>query len=169
MKNSPRSKKSTSNPAKNFIVGLLSGIIISGLVVYFSFSKLMFSVSESKYNFEQTAEILTESVKENNWNLSYQYDLQQTMAKHGHEVKQVKVFSICKPDIAIRVLGTDNDRHISAMMPCRVAIYEKADGKTYIARMNAGLFSILLGGNATAVMGDAGSGSENILKSVIKE
>ncbi|MDP3432926.1 MAG: hypothetical protein Q8T04_08190, partial [Bacteroidota bacterium] len=62
MKNSPRSKKSTSNPAKNFIVGLLSGIIISGLVVYFSFSKLMFSVSESKYNFEQTAETLIESV-----------------------------------------------------------------------------------------------------------
>lgn len=168
MKNSPRSKKSSFKASTMFIFGLLSGIIISGLVVYFSFSKLMFTVSESKYNFDQTTEILTESVKENNWNLSHQYDLQQTMAKHGHEVKPVKVFSICKPDIAIRVLGSDNDRHISSMMPCRVAIYEKANGKTYIARMNAGLFAILLGGQATAVMGDAGTGSENILKSVIK-
>jgi len=168
MKNTSRTKKSSSRPFAVFFFGLLSGIIISGLVVYFSFSKLMFTVSESNYNFEQTAEILTESVKENNWNLSHQYDLQQTLAKHGHEVKPVKVFSICKPDIAIRVLGSDKDRHISSIMPCRVAIYEKADGKTYIARMNAGLFSILLGGNANAVMGDAGTGSEHILKSVIK-
>jgi uncharacterized protein (DUF302 family) len=69
----------------------------------------------------------------------------------------------------VRVLGKDDDRHISSMMPCRVAIYEKADGKTYIARMNAGLFSILLGGNAKAIMGDAGSGSEKILETVIKK
>lgn len=168
MKNSTRSKKSSSRPFKVFFAGLLSGIIISGFLLFFVFPKLMFTVSESKYNFDQTTEILTESVKENNWNLSHQYDLQQTMAKHGYEVKPVKVFSICKPDIAIRVLGSDNDRHISSMMPCRVAIYEKADGKTYIARMNAGLFSFLLGGNAKAVMGDAGTGSEHILKSVIK-
>ena len=167
MKNSTRSKKSSSRPFTVFFAGLLSGIIISGLLLFFVFPKLMFTVSESKFNFDQTTEILTESVKENNWNLSHQYDLQQTMAKHGHEVKPVKVFSICKPDIAIRVLGSDNDRHISSMMPCRVAIYEKADGKTYIARMNASLFAILLGGKATAVMGDAGTGSENILKSVI--
>lgn len=168
MKNSARSKKSSSKPFTVFLTGLVSGIIISGLVVFFVFPKLMFSVSESKYDFEQTTEILTGAVKENSWNLSHQYDLQQTLAKHGFEVKPVKVFSICKPDIAIQVLGSDEDRHISSIMPCRVAIYEKANGKTYIARMNAGLFSILLGGNAKAVMGDAGTGSEHILKSVIK-
>jgi len=168
MKNSQHSKKSIFNPSTMFISGLLSGMIISGLVFYFTFPGLMFTISESKYNFDQTTEILTESVKENNWNLSHQYDLKQTMAKHGHEVDPVKVFSICKPDIAIRVLGNDDDRHISALMPCRVAIYEKANGKTYIARMNAGLFAKLIGGQATAVMGDAGSGSENILKSLIK-
>lgn len=152
-----------------FITGLISGIVISGLLLFFLFPKAMFTVSESKYDFEKTAEILTESVKDNNWSLPHQYDLQQTMAKHGFDVKPVKVFSICKPDIAVRVLGNDSDRHISSMMPCRVAIYKKADGKTYIARMNAGLFSVLLGGNAKAVMGDAGSGSEKILEAIIKQ
>lgn len=151
-----------------FLTGLISGIVISGLLIFFLFPKLMFTVSESKYDFDKTAEILTASVTENNWSMPHQYDLQQTMAKHGFEVKPVKVFSICKPDIAVRVLGKDADRHISSMMPCRVAIYQKADGKTYIARMNAGLFSMLLGGNAQAVMGDAGSGSEKILEAVVK-
>lgn len=151
-----------------FFIGLFSGFVIIGLFLTFVFPKMLFSVSESKYDFNQTAEILTESVKENKWSMPHQYDLQETMAKNGFEVKPVKIFSICKPNIAVRILGNDNDRHISAMMPCRISIYEKADGKTYISRMNAGLFAKLLGGKSSAVMGDAGEGSESILKAIVK-
>lgn len=151
-----------------FFIGLFSGFVIIGLFLTFVFPKMLFSVNESKYSFEQTTEIFTDFVKKRNWNLPHQYDLQETMAKNGFVVRPVKIFSICKPDIAVRILGNDNDRHISAMMPCRIAIYEKADGKTYISRMNAGLFAKLLGGKASAVMGDAGNESENILKAVIK-
>lgn len=168
MRHASRTKNKNSKSTTMFIAGLFSGIILSVVLIFILFPKLMFTVSESKYDFEKTAEVLTESVKNNNWSLPHQYDLQQTMAKHGFEVKPVKVFSICKPDIAVRILGKDDNRHISSMMPCRVAIYERADGKTYIARMNAGLFSLLLGGNAKAVMGDAGSGSEKILEAVVK-
>lgn len=151
-----------------FLAGLFSGMIIIGLFLTIVLPKLMFSVTESKYDFDQTAEILTESVKSNNWSMPYQYDLQQTMAKHGFEVKPVRVFSICKPDIAVRILSSDADRHFSAMMPCRIAIYQKADGKTYISRMNAGLFAKLIGGKSSAVMATAGEGSEHILKAVVK-
>lgn len=151
-----------------FLAGLLSGIILFALVLTLVVSKSMFSVNESKYDFATTAEIISESVKTNNWSMPHQYDLQKTMEKHGFDVKPVIVFSICKPDIAVRILDNDNDRHVAAMMPCRIAIYEKSDGKTYVSRMNAGLFSKLLGGKATAIMGDAGNGSEDILMSVIK-
>lgn len=151
-----------------FLSGLISGFILLALVLTFVVSKMMFTVSESKYDFAKTAEIITESVKNNNWSLPHQYNLQKTMEKHGFDVRPVIIFSICKPDIAVRILGNDDDRHIAAMMPCRIAIYEKADGKTYISRMNAGLFSKLLGGKAIAIMGEAGNGSEDILKSVVE-
>ena len=151
-----------------FLAGLFSGVVILGLFLTFVFPKMMFSVNESRYDFEKTTEILTESVKENNWRMPHQYDLQQIMASNGFEVKPVKVFSICKPDIASRILKVDKDRHVAAMMPCRIAVYEKSDGKTYVSRINAKLFAGLLGGKAGVVMGDAGIGSETILKSVIK-
>ncbi|MFY9153698.1 MAG: DUF302 domain-containing protein [Prolixibacteraceae bacterium] len=151
-----------------FLAGLFSGIILFALVLSVVASKTMFSVNESKYDFAKTTEIITESVKTNNWSMPHQYNLQKTMENHGFAVRPVVVFSICKPDIAVRILDNDNERHVSAMMPCRIAVYEKADGKTYVSRMNAGLFSKLLGGNATAIMGEAGNGSEDILKSVIK-
>lgn len=151
-----------------FLAGLFSGVVILGLFLTFVFPKLMVTVNESKYDFDKTIEALTESVKDNNWKMPHQYDMQQIMANNGFEVKPVKVFSLCKPDIAVRILGGENDRHISAMMPCRIAVYQKADGKTYISRINPSLFARLLGGNAGAVLGEAGEGSEKVLKVVIK-
>ena len=147
-----------------FVTGLISGIILIVLIALYLAPKMMFTVSESKYNFDKTAEMIIESTKQNEWSMPHHYDLQATMDKHGFKVKAVKVFSICKPDLAVRILSEDTDRHISAMMPCRVAIYEKSNGKTYVARMNAGLLSKLLGGNVKAVMGDAGNDSEKILE-----
>ena len=147
-----------------FLTGLISGIILIVLIVLYLAPKMLFTVSESKYNFDKTAEMIIESTKQNEWSMPHHYDLQATMDKHGFKVKPVKVFSICKPDLAVRILSEDTDRHISAMMPCRVAIYEKSNGKTYVARMNAGLLSKFLGGNVKAVMGDAGNDSEKILE-----
>jgi len=151
-----------------FITGLISGILISVLLLLVLAPKMMFSVSESKYDFEKTNSMIEELTKENSWSMPHQYDLQATMSKHGFTVKPVKVFSICKPDIAVRILGGDEDRHVSAMMPCRIAVYEKGNGKTYIARMNASLLSNLLGGKVKGVMADAGSESEKIIEPLIK-
>jgi uncharacterized protein (DUF302 family) len=90
------------------------------------------------------------------------------MTKNGFEVLPVNVFSICKPDVAVKILSSDQDRHISSMMPCRISVYQKTNGKTYVSRMNAGFLSKLLGGKAKAIMGEAGNRSEDILKAIIK-
>ncbi len=152
-----------------FLAGIITGVLISLALVFLLAPKLMFSVSESKYDFATTKALIEKATPENQWSMPHQYDLQATMKKHGFDVDPVTVFSICKPDIAVKILGNDVNRHISAMMPCRVAIYEKEDGKTYIARMNAGLLAKLLGNEVNAVMGEAETGSEIILESVLKK
>lgn len=151
-----------------FLAGFFSGFILVGAILMYIFRRIMFSVNESKFDFVRTVEALTESTKNNDWKMPHEYDLQQIMTNNGFTVRPVKVFSICKPDIAVRILGNDKHRAVSAMMPCRIAIYEKADGKAYISRINPVLFARLLGGKAGAIMGEAGEGSERILKSVIK-
>lgn len=151
-----------------FVAGILTGILISLAVIVILAPKLLFTVSESKYDFERTKVLLEESTKAENWSIPHQYNLQATMQKHGFDVQPVSVFSICKPDIAVRILDNDEKRHISAMMPCRISVFEKADGKTYISRINAGLLSKLLGSDINAIMGDAESGSEKILAPLLK-
>ena len=146
-----------------FLIGLVAGLAIAVLIILVVVPKSLFTVTESKYDFNETVTLLEESTKTQSWSLPHQYNLQATMTKHGFDVKPVKVFSICKPDLAKRILETDADRHIAAMMPCRIAVFEKSDGKTYIARINARMLSKLLGSNAKSVMSEAGAGSEMIL------
>jgi uncharacterized protein (DUF302 family) len=168
MKNQTMSTKSSLKFSIIFGSGLLIGSVLTVVILFFVSSKMMFTVSESKYGFDQTAEVITKKASELQWSMPHQYDLQQTMAKNGFEVKPVKVFSLCKPNVAVGILGNDENRSVSSMMPCRISIYEKADGKTYISRMNSGLLSKLMGGKAAAIMNEAGTGMEDILKVVVK-
>ncbi len=151
-----------------FIAGIITGILISLALVFIMAPKLLFTVSESKYDFETTKAMVESGTAAQQWSMPHQYNLQATMAKHGFTVNPVQVFSICKPDIAVRILSEDSKQHISAMMPCRIAVYQKSDGKVYVSRMNANLLSKLLGSDVSAVMGDAGTGSEKILEPILK-
>lgn len=150
-----------------FLIGLLSGIVVSVLLALLIAPKVLFIESESKYDFDKTSELIISGTTENGWAMPNQYDLQKTMEKHGFDVKPVKVFSICQPQIAHNILGSNDQRVLSAMMPCRVAVYQKKDGKTYISRMNAGFMSKLLGSKVKKTMKAAGEGSEKIIEPLI--
>jgi uncharacterized protein (DUF302 family) len=48
-------------------------------------------------------------------------------------VKPVTVIEICKPEISGKLLELNYERIISVFMPCRISVYEKDDGNTYVA------------------------------------
>ena len=149
-----------------FIFGLISGVVFTLVAIVLLLPKQMFIVHESKLSFNETVEAIEKSVVNNHWSMPHQYDLQATMKKHGFEVKPVKVFSLCKPEHAYQILGSNNHRLVAALMPCRVAVYEK-EGKTYVSMLNSGLFSRLLGKKVRDVMGVASEENQKILQPVI--
>jgi len=149
-----------------FILGFILGIALTIGLIVFLLPSHMFVVKESKLNFNETVSAIEQSVVDNNWSMPHQYDLQATMKKHGFEVKPVKVFSLCKPEHAYQILGSSDERLVSALMPCRVAVYEK-DGKTYVSMLNSGLFSKFLGKKTSYVMKMASNENKQILQPVI--
>ena len=151
-----------------FLSGLIAGIVIVILLIVIILPKQMFVVHESKLGFDATVEAIASSAKENKWSMPYSYDLQATMKKHGFDVNPVKVFSLCKPEHAYEILSSNEERLASAMMPCRIAVYEK-EGKTYVSMLNSGLFSKLMGNKIRTVMGAAASENALILEPVIKK
>lgn len=126
----------------------------------------MFFESKSKYAFDETVEKLGEIIAESGWIIAHTHDLQATMKKNGYEVSSVKVIELCKPNYAYRLLSDDSLRIYSSMMPCRISVYTKADGKTYVSRMNSAAMAAQIGGVVQEVMSDAFQDSERFIAKV---
>lgn len=129
----------------------------------------MFFENRSRFGFEETINQLTELVPENEWKIIQILDLQETMRKNGKDVLPVKVVEMCKPDYAYQLLSEDSQRIYSNMMPCRVSVYEKSDGNTYISRMNSAMFAEQIGGVMQDVMSKAFDDVEKMIKKITIE
>lgn len=157
------------NLAIGIIVGIISGIGITLLVIRIKAQSLMLHENKSIYGFAETEEIIAKAVAGAGWKMPKVHDLQETMTNNGYSVRPVRVIEICKPSYAFQILEKSEERIASSLMPCRIAIYEKADGKVYVSRMNAGLLGSLMNGVIPGMMSKAAEETEMIIKSVITE
>lgn len=105
-----------------------------------------------KFDFEKTVEMLVSEAGKREWSVPAVHDLQQSLAKSGKTVKPVKVIEICKPKYSGQMLELDSERIMSVMMPCRISVYEKEDGKTYVALLNGSMMASGLPANIASVM-----------------
>lgn len=126
----------------------------------------MFFESKSKYSFDETVEQLSAQIEAGGWRLQHVHNLQETMTKNGYDVLQAKVLELCFPKYAYNLLSQDNLRIYSNMMPCRIAVYNKADGNTYVSRMNTAMFASQIGGVVAEVMSGAFNDAEVFVKKV---
>lgn len=129
------------------IAGLVLGGVITSYILFKISPGIILKENVSRYNFEQSVETLEKAILESGtWRIPAKHDLQATLLKNGKdEVNNVIVFEICNPDLAEKILKTDDERVVSNMMPCRIAVYDKTDGKTYFSRMNSGLLAKPMG------------------------
>jgi uncharacterized protein (DUF302 family) len=123
----------------------------------------MFLESESPFDFEETLQRITKAVEVKGWKMPALHNLQQTLRNFGKEVLPVSVFEICHPKHSGRILEKDNERSVSSLMPCRISVFMRSDGKTYISRLNSGVMAAGFGGLIAEVMADATKDVEDII------
>jgi uncharacterized protein (DUF302 family) len=148
-----------------FTLGLLAGIFIAFLAIFIVLPRQMFVVTESHYDFDDTVSVLVKSAEASEWTIPHQYNLQATMQKNGFETAPVSVMSMCNPYHAEKILNSRNSRLVSAIMPCRIAVYEN-DGKTYAAMLNAKLFYPFMKKEAKGTLKAANDESKQIIKTL---
>ncbi|MCC5914006.1 MAG: DUF302 domain-containing protein [Balneolaceae bacterium] len=156
---------------KYAITGLVSAIVgglIVGIVGFYSLPGLMMLEDESAHDFETTIEVLEQELDNAGWSVLTVHDMQETLEGHGHDVMSVKIYELCSSKYSAEILQLDDERIVSPMMPCRVAIYEKSNGNTYIARMDSELLAKPFGGVINEVMQSAASEIEDVLVKLIK-
>lgn len=121
---------------------------------------------ESSYDFNKTVDLLTAEAEKREWKVPAVHDLQQSLAKSGKNVRPVKVIEICKPRYSGQMLELNDERIMSVMMPCRISVYEKSDGKTYIALIDSGSLSTGLQPEIAKVMKEASDETFEIVRTV---
>src|SRR5699024_3731384 len=148
----------------SFAVGLVMGALCMVLVVANQAPKLMIVEDASRYDFATTVEKFEQAVKDAGWSIPKVHDMQATLKGFGHEIDNVTIFYFCSCKYYAVILAKDEGKILAPMMPCRVAMYTKSDGKTYIARMNSALVAKLYGGLINEVMEKAYLETEAIVK-----
>jgi len=121
---------------------------------------------KSRYGFDKTVEILIAEAETKEWKVPAVHDLQQSLAKSGKSVRPVKVIEICKPKYSGQMLELNDERVISVMMPCRISVYEKDDGLTYVSLINAGEMAAGLPQPIARVMKEASDETFEIAQNV---
>jgi Uncharacterized conserved protein len=110
---------------------------------------------QSNYAFDETIEILAETITNEGWKITIIHDLQQIMKNNSFHVLPVKVIELCNPKYSSQILLNSNVRMYSAIMPCRISVYEKEDGKTYLSTIDSASLANEIGGIVKDVMTNA--------------
>jgi len=151
------------------IIGLVAGIIVAFIAIYLTAPKIMFRETKVNTDFETTVSNVEKAVEDLGWKIPHVHDLQATMKNFGKDVRSVKVFEVCNPNYAYEILNKDEERIVSNMMPCRLAVYEKKDGSVYISRMNSGTMAKPMSKVIRTTMTDAARDVEVMIAEVAGE
>lgn len=151
-----------------FIIGLVVGVALTAVVAWTAMPKLMLSIHKSTLDFDETVTVINETAVEHGWNVPKVYDIQKSLRNAGYsDMSKVKVISICQPHHAYEILEDDTNKKVTAIMPCRIGVYEDRDGQVFVSEMNIGLMSKMFGGAIAEVMGGVATEEAEILKGVI--
>lgn len=149
------------------LVAFIGGIVVTGVSVILLAPGIMMVEDPSSFGYEETVQGIVDAAEKQQWKVVTVHELNRSLEKAGHDVLPAAVIELCRPDYAARILADDGARVVSSLMPCRIAVYQTADGRVTVSRMNTSLMSKLFGGLITEVMAAASADSEAIIGSVI--
>ena len=82
----------------------------------------MYYIVESEKSFENAAEDLDAAVKEHGFGVLHIHNIGETLRSKGVEFEEdCKVFEVCNPQQAAKVLSTD--MRLNMALPCRISVF----------------------------------------------
>jgi len=128
--------------------------------------KMMVSERLSPFDLNGTIATIQKNAQEAGWVTPKVINMNDNVAKNGGEplVAQVRILELCNAKHAATILNDEDSRYAAVFMPCSIAVYTKADGKTYVSSINAGQMGNFMGGVVDEVMTQVDSEQHRILR-----
>lgn len=129
------------------IGGFLAGVVVAVVLAWSSLGGLMFSEQSSPFTVEETAARIQQNIQAagNGWSISGLRNPAKPIEAEGGNVLPVLLIEACSTKYSGPILKEDRVRFLSLLMPCKISVYKKSDGKVYIGILNAGLIGRLFG------------------------
>ena len=136
------------------IGGFIAGIAVVAVLTYGFISNIMFWEVESPFGVEETVARMQQNIQNvgNGWSLSGLRNPAKAVEADGGNTLPVLMVEACSTKYSAPILRDDKVRFLSILMPCKISVYKKNDGKTYIAGMNAALIGRMFGPMVGEVM-----------------
>jgi uncharacterized protein (DUF302 family) len=147
------------------VAGLLIGIAATFGIGQFMAGKMMFDERVSPFTMEETAARIQQNILAagNGWGLmGLRYPVRPIEAEGGNALPVILI-EACSTKYSAPILKDDSVRFLSLLMPCKIAVYKKSDGKVYIGIMNAGLIGKLFGSMFGDTMANVVTDQESFL------
>lgn len=137
---------------KKIVIGLVIGIIISSVAWVLTMPKIILKEQVSPLGFKETIKALEDAVTEGGWIILDKVDLQNAMDKTDKNIPKSVVMKICEPHMVSTIMNDDEGMIGSVIMPCTISVYEKKDGRSYVATVNTRLLGRIFGGTVSKVV-----------------
>lgn len=146
-------------------LGIAIGVALTLMAVWTTAGGMMFEERESPFTVEETVARIQHNIEAagNGWSLTgLRYPTRPVEAEGGN-VLPVMLIEACSTKYSAPILKNDKVRFLSLLMPCKIGVYKKSNGKVYIGILNVGLMSQLFGSEVGAIMGHVVSDQESFL------
>lgn len=146
--------------------GFVLGVVATVLVMAAVAGGLMFQERESPYGLEETVARIQHNIQGagNGWSLIGLRNAARPIEAEGGNVLPVMMIEACSTRYSKPILKDDDLRFLSILMPCKISVYKKNDGKIYIGTMNAGLLGRLFGPMVGSIMSEVAADQQRFLE-----
>ena len=147
------------------ILSFIGGVAFTGLLAWNMAGSLMFNERVSPFGMEETIARIQHNIQAtgNGWALSGLRNPGRAVQQDGGNTLPVMMIEACSTKYSKPILNDDSVRFLSILMPCKVSVYKKNDGKVYIGTMNAGLMGKMFGPLVGDVMGHVAADQQKFL------
>ncbi len=146
--------------------GFIIGLVFTGFMAYNMAPSMMFEERVSPFGLEETVARIQQNIENtgNGWALAGLRNPAKAVQQDGGNTLPVLMIEACSTKYSAPILKDDSVRFLSILMPCKISVYQKNDGKTYIGNMNSGLMGKMFGPMVGEIMGKVAIDQANFLK-----
>lgn len=149
------------------IIGsFVAGIAFTGVLAWNMMGGLMFNERISPFGVEETVARIQQNIQATGkgWALAGLRNPTAAVKADGGNALPVLMVEACSTKYSGPILNEDSVKYLSILMPCKISVYKKNDGKVYIGTMNAGLMGKMFGPLVGEIMSQVAEDQQRFLE-----